>query len=156
MVYPLLLSTKMMGLTPSFNMTDNSCTVNCLLLSLVSQKSMPASCEQLTSYHHRRTRSFGSVQDPQQRETLQPSVVLAALALSTLMRSSEIELGAHGRQKALWLKDFAEKSKVDQTHVYTIDWSEDRIIWSVDGSTMRTIHKGQSKILSLSALMPDV
>lgn len=56
-------------------------------------------------------------------------------------------------QQPLWgvfgeIEDFPKKTKIDQTHTYTIDWNEDRIIWSVDGSTTRTIHKCQSQSLS--------
>jgi hypothetical protein len=48
--------------------------------------------------------------DPVQRVFIQPSVVLSALALSTLMRSSETGLGEKGRMFALWLRDSAQSS----------------------------------------------
>lgn len=48
--------------------------------------------------------------DPVQRVSIQPSVVLSALALSTLMRSSETGLGEKGRRFALWLRDAAQSS----------------------------------------------
>jgi len=41
---------------------------------------------------------------------VQPSVVLSALALSTIMRSSEVELGEEGRKFSLWLRDAAQSS----------------------------------------------
>ncbi|EGO00473.1 hypothetical protein SERLA73DRAFT_181083 [Serpula lacrymans var. lacrymans S7.3] len=41
---------------------------------------------------------------------MQPSLVLSGLALSTLMKSSEMELGATGRSRALWLRDAAQSS----------------------------------------------
>ncbi|KIM31556.1 hypothetical protein M408DRAFT_21575 [Serendipita vermifera MAFF 305830] len=44
------------------------------------------------------------------RATMQPSVILAALALSTMMRSSELGLGQEGRTLALWLRDTAQSS----------------------------------------------
>ena len=41
---------------------------------------------------------------------MQPSLVFAGLALSTLMRSSEMELGTAGRTRAAWLRDQAQAS----------------------------------------------
>lgn len=38
------------------------------------------------------------------------------------------------------VESFADKSdKLNSLHNYTIDWSEDRIIWSVDGKAKRTL-----------------
>ena len=50
------------------------------------------------------------MQHPERRLRLQPSFVLAALALSTLMKSSEMGLGPQGRSFALWLKDAAQSA----------------------------------------------
>ncbi|KDQ09246.1 hypothetical protein BOTBODRAFT_37153 [Botryobasidium botryosum FD-172 SS1] len=44
------------------------------------------------------------------REQMQPSLVYAGLALATLLQSSENELGAVGRHRALRLRDAAESS----------------------------------------------
>ncbi|KAI0822889.1 hypothetical protein BC628DRAFT_1326213 [Trametes gibbosa] len=52
-------------------------------------------------------RFFASLFNPSARNTLQPSLILAALALATFSRSSELELGAQGRAKALRLIDQA-------------------------------------------------
>ncbi|KIJ68076.1 hypothetical protein HYDPIDRAFT_173755 [Hydnomerulius pinastri MD-312] len=41
---------------------------------------------------------------------MQPSLVFAGLALATLMKSSEMELGTAGRNRALWLRDQAQAS----------------------------------------------
>jgi hypothetical protein len=48
--------------------------------------------------------------DPDARMFVQPSVVLAALALSTLMKSSDVGLGGEGRKFALLLRDAAQSS----------------------------------------------
>jgi hypothetical protein len=48
--------------------------------------------------------------DAQRRMYMQPSVVLSALAFSTLMKSSETGLGAEGRKFAEWLRDAAQSS----------------------------------------------
>lgn len=48
--------------------------------------------------------------DPHRRTFMQPSVVLSALALATLMKSSEAGMGAEGRRFAEWLRDAAQSS----------------------------------------------
>lgn len=49
-------------------------------------------------------------------------------------------------QEPLWgvfgeIEDYSKKASVTQLHRYTIDWNEDRIVWSVDGEEMRTLQK---------------
>ncbi|KIM31558.1 hypothetical protein M408DRAFT_21577 [Serendipita vermifera MAFF 305830] len=44
------------------------------------------------------------------RVLVQPSVVLSALAIATMMKSSEVGLGEEGRRFALWLRDAAQAS----------------------------------------------
>lgn len=51
---------------------------------------------------------FRRLSDPTERERMQPALVLSALALATLLQSSEIELGEVGRQRALRLRDVAQ------------------------------------------------
>ncbi|KAH7911013.1 hypothetical protein BJ138DRAFT_1151604 [Hygrophoropsis aurantiaca] len=51
-----------------------------------------------------------SLYNPEDRSLMQPSLVLAGLALATLMKSSEMELGTAGRNRALWLRDAAQSS----------------------------------------------
>lgn len=43
-----------------------------------------------------------------ERLRVQPAFILAGLALATLMKSSEIELGSAGRSRAVWLRDAAQ------------------------------------------------
>lgn len=55
-------------------------------------------------------------------------------------------------QEPLWgvfgtVEDLLHPSTIDQFHKYTIDWNADRIIWSVDGTAVRTLKKGKSKSL---------
>ncbi|KAH9848331.1 hypothetical protein C2E23DRAFT_739783 [Lenzites betulinus] len=52
-------------------------------------------------------RFFASLFNPAARRAIQPSLILAALALATFSRSSELELGAQGRAKAMRLIDQA-------------------------------------------------
>lgn len=53
---------------------------------------------------------FEKLYNPGQRITLQPSLVLSALAVSILMKSSEADLGERGRSHALLLRDAAQSS----------------------------------------------
>ncbi|KAI0058726.1 hypothetical protein BV25DRAFT_1810152 [Artomyces pyxidatus] len=50
------------------------------------------------------------LRDKDVRSHLQPSLVLAGLALATLLKSSELERGAAGRDRALRLRDAAQSS----------------------------------------------
>jgi hypothetical protein len=48
--------------------------------------------------------------DPIQRLSIQPSFVLAALALATFMKSSEMGMGQSGRTFSRWLRDAAQSA----------------------------------------------
>lgn len=58
---------------------------------------------------------------------MQPSLVLAALALSTLMKSSEVGLGAQGRSFALWLREAAQ-SALDAS--LAVNWMEPALAYA--------------------------
>ena len=66
---------------------------------------------------------FRDLQDPRQRDRMQP-LVLAGLAMSILMKSSELELGHRGRELALHFRNSAqeclERACQDQTLDYTL------------------------------------
>lgn len=53
---------------------------------------------------------FGNYFDPMGRERIQPSLILALLAMSTFWQSSEIGLGSHGRERALRFRDEAQSA----------------------------------------------
>ncbi|OBZ70654.1 hypothetical protein A0H81_09165 [Grifola frondosa] len=55
-------------------------------------------------------RFFGALLDPSTRNTLQPSLILSALAMATFFQSSESELGLHGRVRALALQEQAQSA----------------------------------------------
>lgn len=50
-----------------------------------------------------------TLSNPMERLRIQPSFVLAGLAMSNLMRSSEMGFGADGRNKAMWLREWAQR-----------------------------------------------
>lgn len=51
---------------------------------------------------------FGKFCDPVKRERIQPSLVLALLALATFWQSSEVGYGREGRERALRFRDEAQ------------------------------------------------
>ncbi|KAI0689494.1 concanavalin A-like lectin/glucanase [Cytidiella melzeri] len=95
----------------------------------------------------------------------EPGVVTAAILIANQHDEIDIELlGGDPRhwqsnifttspkdQQPLWgvfgeIEDLPKNSDIDSTHNYTIDWNEERIVWSVDGSVVRTLHKSQTNI----------
>jgi hypothetical protein len=48
--------------------------------------------------------------NPEERSRMQPAVIYAGLALATLMKSSQLELGTAGSNRALWLRDAAQSN----------------------------------------------
>ena len=52
---------------------------------------------------------FRMLADEVEREKMQPALVYAALALATLIQSSEVGRGQMGRERALWLRDVAQQ-----------------------------------------------
>ncbi|CCL98559.1 uncharacterized protein FIBRA_00559 [Fibroporia radiculosa] len=51
--------------------------------------------------------------------------------------------------KPLWgvfggIQDYLNNGSLEDIHDYTIDWNDERIIWSVDGVDVRTVQKGQT------------
>jgi len=51
---------------------------------------------------------FGNFCDPVKRERIQPSLVLALLAMATFWQSSEVGFGKEGRERALRFRDEAQ------------------------------------------------
>ena len=52
---------------------------------------------------------------------MQPSLVLSALALATLLQSSELELGSAGRERALHLRDIAQAHLESSWNASSVD-----------------------------------
>ncbi|KAJ7677492.1 hypothetical protein B0H17DRAFT_944826 [Mycena rosella] len=67
---------------------------------------------------------FSNFYDPSKREQVQPSLVLAVLAMSTFWQSSEIGMGHHGRQRALTFRDEAQ-SALEAS--YNAGWVDDSL-----------------------------
>ena len=56
-----------------------------------------------------------------QRARMQPALIYAGLALATLMKSSELELGHAGRTRAIWLRDAAQSNLEQSLNAQMID-----------------------------------
>lgn len=80
---------------------------------------------------------FRRLWDPSEREKLQPALVLSALALATLLKSSEVGLGVRGRQRALWFRNNAQ-SYLEQA------WSSSSVDASLAQAAMVRFHSNMS------------
>jgi hypothetical protein len=70
-------------------------------------------------------RFFAVFSDPEKRTRMQPSLILAALAISTFLQSSEVEMGAKGRKKAMRLRDQAQGALEAS---YTAGWLDESLV----------------------------
>ncbi|CAL1706066.1 unnamed protein product [Somion occarium] len=66
---------------------------------------------------------FEDLSNPQRRILMQPSLILSALALATLMKSSDIEDGAAGRTRALYFRDIAQASLEEACSAQAVDFT---------------------------------
>ncbi|KAI0085831.1 glycosyl hydrolases family 16-domain-containing protein [Irpex rosettiformis] len=87
-----------------------------------------------------------------------PGVVTAAIMLAD--QHDEIDIELLGGDTTHWQSNIfttspkirslsgslPKKTDIESTHTYTIDWNEDRIVWSVDESAVRTLRKSETKI----------
>ncbi|RPD77848.1 hypothetical protein L226DRAFT_504311 [Lentinus tigrinus ALCF2SS1-7] len=74
-------------------------------------------------------RFFASLLDPRARHSIQPSLILGALALATFFRSHEGELGADGRERALKLRDQAQSALEGSLSSRWVDHSLVQAAW---------------------------
>ncbi|KAF9519740.1 hypothetical protein BS47DRAFT_1085425 [Hydnum rufescens UP504] len=87
------ITTNLSHLCPSLQLL--CCIVRCLLHSILEDVRMTLFPSSINV-----PLFFSTLQQPGQREHVQPSLVVAMLALSTLLQSSDIGLGHQGRLKA--------------------------------------------------------
>ncbi|KZT07376.1 glycoside hydrolase family 16 protein [Laetiporus sulphureus 93-53] len=93
-----------------------------------------------------------------------PGVVTAAILISDQHDEIDVELlggdPSHWQtnvyasspedEQPLWgvfgeIEYYTHGGTVEDTHAYTIDWNDERIVWSVDGTAVRTIKKDQTE-----------
>ena len=66
---------------------------------------------------------FRTLNDPQERLAIQPALIMASLALATLIRSSEIEHGSPGRNRALFWRDAAQAAVEVACSAHELDYT---------------------------------
>ena len=74
-------------------------------------------------------RFFSLFSDPARRLELQPSYILAMLALATFLQSSETGLGTEGRNKALRLRDEAQSALEASLNVGRLNYDLAKAAW---------------------------
>lgn len=74
---------------------------------------------------------FGNFYDPIRRERIQPSLVLALLAVSTFWQSSEVGLGRAGRERALCFRDEAQSAMEASFNAGWIDETLAQTAWVI-------------------------
>ncbi|KAJ7367084.1 hypothetical protein DFH08DRAFT_679593 [Mycena albidolilacea] len=72
---------------------------------------------------------FNNFYDPSKRELVQPSLILAALALGTFWQSSEIGQGQRGRQRALKFREEAQSALESSLNVGWVDETLAQAAW---------------------------
>jgi hypothetical protein len=65
---------------------------------------------------------FDDISYSHRRQTLQPALVLSALAMATLMKSSQLELGAAGRARAVALRNAAQAAMEAACNARNVDY----------------------------------
>ncbi|KAI5123891.1 hypothetical protein M0805_005707 [Coniferiporia weirii] len=94
---------------------------------------------------------FRRLSDRSEREKLQPSLVLSALALATLLQSSELGLGMRGRERALWLRDTAQSYLESSWNSSSVDPSlaQAAMLIAIFESSAHPQHSGERACNSL-------
>ncbi|KAF9230511.1 hypothetical protein BU15DRAFT_83535 [Melanogaster broomeanus] len=90
-----------------------------------------------------------SLYNPEDRSMMQPSLVFAGLALATLMKSSETELGTAGRNRAAWFRDQTQASLETSWNSQWVDITLVKAALSGASSAFPTMESGESPPQSL-------
>ncbi|KAI0367720.1 hypothetical protein BV20DRAFT_981229 [Pilatotrama ljubarskyi] len=103
-------------------------------------------------------RFFAALFNPLARQTLQPSLVLAALGLATFWQSSELELGRPGRAKALRLVDRAHAAFDASVNAGWIDIGLVQAAWmlaffEIQAHPQLSTHRTRQGMATLDALI---
>lgn len=85
------------------------------------------------------SRFFVRLHDPRQRQMIQPSLVLAALAVSVFIHSSEREGGSKGRAWAMRLRDEAQGALEASLSTRSVDLSLVHAAWVITDSLERCL-----------------
>jgi hypothetical protein len=72
---------------------------------------------------------FSNFFDPDKRELMQPSLILAALSIATFWQSSELGAGKAGREKALRFRDEAQAALENSFNANWVDETLAQAAW---------------------------
>ncbi|RPD63893.1 hypothetical protein L227DRAFT_572339 [Lentinus tigrinus ALCF2SS1-6] len=103
-------------------------------------------------------RFFDTLFNPVRRHSLQPSLLLSALALGAFVQSSEVDNGARGRQKALTLLEMAHGALEGALATGWVDIGLAQaalliVFFEMQSHPLQSIHRSHSAILLLDSLM---
>ncbi|KAI0356257.1 hypothetical protein OH77DRAFT_1423872 [Trametes cingulata] len=103
-------------------------------------------------------RFFDMLFKPQRRATMQPSLLLSALAVGTLAQSSEIEEGAPGRMRALKLLEMADSALQASFASGWVDYGLVQAAWlivyfEIQAHPQQSAERCRSSLLLLDSLM---
>ncbi|RPD56159.1 hypothetical protein L227DRAFT_508824 [Lentinus tigrinus ALCF2SS1-6] len=103
-------------------------------------------------------RFFDTLLNSTKRSGMQPSLVLSALAVGKFAQSSEVELGAKGREKALKMVDLAHGALEASLASGWVDIGLIQAAWlivyfEVQSHPNHTIERGRSSLLLLDSLI---
>ncbi|KAH9855245.1 hypothetical protein C2E23DRAFT_883200 [Lenzites betulinus] len=120
-------------------------------------RAMFQSCASWASFVHL-PRFFATVMDPVRRSEMQPSLLLAVLALGVFTQSSEVERGARGRQRALKLLDMAHGALQSSLATGWVDVGLVQAAWMIlyfelNSHPLQTWDRSYSAMLLLDSLI---
>ncbi|KAI0365647.1 hypothetical protein BV20DRAFT_972889 [Pilatotrama ljubarskyi] len=103
-------------------------------------------------------RFFDMLFKPARRATMQPSLLLSALAVGTLAQSSEIEEGAPGRMRALKLLEMADSALQASFTSGWVDYGLVQAAWlivyfEIQAHPLQSAERCRSSLLLLDSLM---
>ncbi|RPD62664.1 hypothetical protein L226DRAFT_610838 [Lentinus tigrinus ALCF2SS1-7] len=103
-------------------------------------------------------RFFDTLFNPIRRHSLQPSLLLSALALGAFVQSSEVHNGARGRQKALTLLEMAHGALEGALATGWVDMGLAQaalliVFFEMQSHPLQSVHRSHSAILLLDSLM---
>ncbi|KAK7048512.1 Zn(2)-C6 fungal-type domain-containing protein [Favolaschia claudopus] len=101
---------------------------------------------------------FTNFYDPVKRDMLQPSLILSALALGVFFRSSEIELGQRGRERALMFREEAQSALEASLNAGWVDDTLAQAAWllalfEVCANPNHTSERSSSAMVTLDSII---
>ncbi|KAJ6475057.1 hypothetical protein C8R47DRAFT_986425 [Mycena vitilis] len=101
---------------------------------------------------------FNNFYDPAKRENVQPSLILAAVAMATFWQSSEIGMGHRGRERALKFRDEAQSALQASLNAGWVDDTLAQAAWilamfEVCANPDHTTERSSSAMITLDSII---